>query len=266
VSRRAGILDDHAAGRRNVARPRWSLTRGLLRNVVVAAGLLLTLALVDSPVLAEWAELTLPSAMPAAERDRLIRIGNAASVGTRVEGEFLGQRDLFEFLLDRPAFASELTQALKFARLRIWPAPEGYFLDEGWGTTGVFRTVYATDGTRIFYARGQHKVSLLPPITGEAVVVIDYHFAPGSGGRELIKTAVAGFVKLDNRFLAGALRMGSTLVQKKADREASGLTRLFTRVSRAIEEDPAAVYAKLRGRPGVPPGELEEFRVRLGLR
>jgi hypothetical protein len=37
-------------------------------------------------------------------------------------------------------------------------------------------------------------------------------------------------------------------------------------VSRAIENDPAGVYAKVRERPGVPQAELEEFRVRLGIR
>jgi len=42
--------------------------------------------------------------------------------------------------------------------------------------------------------------------------------------------------------------------------------KLFAKVSRAVEEDPAGVYAKLRDRPDVPRAELEEFRALLALR
>jgi hypothetical protein len=42
--------------------------------------------------------------------------------------------------------------------------------------------------------------------------------------------------------------------------------KLFAKVSRAIEEDPARVYAKLRDRPDVSHAELEEFRALLAIR
>ena len=46
--------------------------------------------------------------------------------------------------------------------------------------------------------------------------------------------------------------MGGPLVQKKADREARQLLRVFAQVSRAIEDNPADVYAKVREHPDVP--------------
>jgi hypothetical protein len=35
---------------------------------------------------------------------------------------------------------------------------------------------------------------------------------------------------------------------------------VFSKVSRAVETNPADVYARLRARPDVPQPELEEFR------
>lgn len=239
--------------------PRLAIT--LTGAVALALGLFASSAPTDPAV------LSLPPDIPIQERNRLARITDSASVETRVDGEpFLSRRDTFEYLLDHPAFASHVTRALEFSRMRIWPTAEGLFLDEGWGTTGWFWVVYAADGTRVIYARGQHQIPLLPAIRGEAVVVIDYRYAPGAAGRDLVQTAVAGFVKLDSRILAAVLKVGSAIAKRKADREARGLVRLFAKVSRAIENDPAAVYAKLRERPDVPRAELEEFRAQLGVR
>ena len=216
---------------------------------------------------ADSADLRLPLDIAASEQTKLDRIAENASVKTRVEGEpFLSRRDVFEYLLDHPAFASHVTQALLLARLRIWPTPDGLFLDEGWGTTGVFRVLHAEPGRRVIYARGQHRIAVLPPIAGEAVVSIEYRYAPGAERRDLVMTTVAAFVKLDSRILASMLKLTSAVAQRKADREASSLVRLFAKVSRAIEDDPAGVYAKLRERTDVPQANLEEFRIRLGVR
>jgi len=40
---------------------------------------------------------------------------------------------------------------------------------------------------------------------------------------------------------------------------------VFSKVSRAIEDNPAEVYAKVRERADVPRPELEEFRKLLGV-
>jgi hypothetical protein len=255
----------HAAGGAELVRaagpPRRRLASTLVGVVLLTVGLFPTIA----PAAA--AMLSLPPSMPGPERSRLAHIAERASVETRAEGEpLLARRGLFEYLLDHPAFATHVTQALRFSRLRIWPTPEGLFLDEGWGTTGWFSIVYAEEGTRVIYARGQTRVPVLPSIHGEAVVVINYRYIPAPGGREFVKPAVTASVKLDSRLLAAMLTLGSVLAQRKADSEARGTLRLFAKVSRAIEDDPAGVYAKVRERPGVPQAELEEFRARLGIR
>ncbi len=207
----------------------------------------------------------LPAALPAPERARLQPIADHADVSTRVEAEpFLGRREVFEYLLDHPEFASHLVRALKLARYRITRTPEGLHLDDGWGVTGHFRVVYAADGTRVMLARGQYTKALLPAIHGEAVTVIAYETAPAVDGRDLFRTTVTGFVKLDSRLLAAAMKLASAAAQRKADLEARRLMKVFARVSRAIDADPAGVLARLRERPEVPLPQLAEFARLLG--
>jgi hypothetical protein len=210
--------------------------------------------------------LNVPADVSAEERARLDRVASAAAVTTRVQAEpFVARRVVFEYLLEHPEFASHVARTLKFSKLRIWATPEGLYADEGWGTTGLFSVVHAGDGERIIYARGQHVVGPLPPIRGEAVVQINYQSVSTPTGRDVITTVITGFVKLDSRIVSAGLKLVSGIAQRKADREARGLVKLFAKVSRAIEETPATVYDKLRAQPDVPRHELEEFRALLNI-
>jgi hypothetical protein len=115
------------------------------------------------------------------------------------------------------------------------------------------------------YARGEYQQKLLPSIRGEAVVVIEYGTGPAADGRARVSTAVTGFVKLDSRVLTTASKLATSVAQAKADKEAHKLMKVFARTTRAIEDNPADVYDRLRQRPDVPPNELEEFRRLLSL-
>lgn len=211
--------------------------------------------------------LLLPNAIPSAQRGEIQQIADGASVSTHVLAEpFVARREVFEYLLDHPEFATHVTRALKLARYRIWHTSEGLFLDDGWGATGHFAVIHAVNGTRVMLARGQYHQRILPAINGQAVVVLEYDLQPTADGRASIRTAVTGFVKLDNRLLNLASRLASGVVTAKAEKEAQRLVRVFARASRAVEERPAEVYAQLRERPDVPQRELEEFRQLLNVR
>lgn len=207
----------------------------------------------------------LPAEIPIDQRLELQRLADSADVATHVEAEpFVTQRDVFEYLLDHPEFATHVTRALKLARYRIWSTPEGMFMNDGWGVQGHFRVVYATNGTRVFHAKGEYRKALLPTIQGEAVTMIEYVMTPAPDGQILVRPAVSGFVRLDNRLAALALQSG--IAQRKADREARRLMKIFTKVSRALKENPKAVWTALDQRPDVPRRELEEFGKLLNVR
>ena len=237
------------------------------RSRPLLAAALLAAALVPAPARAGAAALALPAGIPPAERTQLLALARDASVSARAESEpFVARREVFEFLLDHPEFATHVTRALRLARYRIWRDAEGLWLDDGWGAVGRFRVVHAADGARVMYARGRYQPRILPSIHGQAVVVLAYATTPAPEGRARITTSVTGFLKLDSRVLELVGKLAGPLARAKAEKEAASLVKVFVRVSRAIEEDPAAVHARVRQREGVPPRDLEAFRRLLDLR
>lgn len=231
-----------------------------LRLAVVAA---LLLSLVGIVVAAGAA---LPPDLPTAERARLEAIAQSASVSTRVAAEpFPARPEVFRFLLDHPEFATRVTRVLKVARYRIWREADGLHLDDGWGAVGRFDVVHATGGTRVMYARGIYQKRLLPDIHGEAVVMIEYAVHPGPDGRSLIAAVVTGFVKLDSGVLAAVTKVLAPVARAKAEREARILVRVFAKVCRAADEQPAALVQDLAQQPDVSPDELAQFRTLLGV-
>jgi hypothetical protein len=208
----------------------------------------------------------LPPQTPPAARARLEPVTEHASLAVKAEGQpFVTRREVFEFLLDHPDFATQITRALKLARYKIWPTPDAHGIDDGWGTVGTFEIVWAAAGVRLMHARGVYQPRLLPDIHGQAVVLIDYSARPLADGRCEINAAVTGFVKLDSQFLAFASRLASAVATAKGKKEARQLVELFAKTTSAIENDPAGVFEKVRQRPDVPGPELEDFRRLLNL-
>lgn len=210
---------------------------------------------------------TVLSPVPADARTRIETVARDAFVATRVEAPTYSMRpEMFEYLLDHPDFASQVTRALGLARYRIWQEGDELWLDDGWGTRGTFTVVHAARGLRAYYARGAFQQKYLPEMRGEAAAVLEYDFQAGAGGRTLVTSRATGYLQVDNQFLRMLGRVAAPFVQAKADKEAAKLLRVFARASQAIEERPAEVYQKLSERPDVPPRDLAEFRALLHLR
>jgi hypothetical protein len=218
---------------------------------------------------ASWATAgrpELPAQLPAAARARLQPVTDSASLAVRADGQpFVARRDIFEFLLDHPDFATHVTRTLRLARYRIWRTPSGLAIDDGWGTVGTFDMVWSAAGVRVMHARGVYHHRILPDIGGQAVVLIDYGVQPAAQGKSQINAAVTGYVKLDSRVLAAASRLASSVARAKGEKEARQLVELFAKTTKAIESDPGGVYDKVRRRPDAPAHELDDFRRLLNL-
>ncbi|HEV8586695.1 MAG TPA: hypothetical protein VGT02_17130 [Methylomirabilota bacterium] len=230
-----------------------------LHRLIAVAGVATLLAL---PVTTQAGRLAaaLPSDIPAAVRARLSPVVDNPSLSTRVRGEsFLARRDVFEYLLDHPEFATHVTQTLKVARYRIWRTKTGLMLDDGWGAVGAIETVYGAPGVRVIYVKGEYQNRVLPNIRGQAVITIDWAITPGPDGKGVIAPTVGAFVKLDSRVLAVASALAGSIAAAKAEKEATRLVRVFEKTTRAINDNPAAVLEALRQRAETPRRELEEF-------
>lgn len=218
------------------------------------------------PPAAAGPPLPLPPRLPAPDRARLEEIVRRAFASTRMQFEPYPVRpEVFEYLLDHPEFATHVTRALKAARYRIWSQGHDLWLDDGWGVRGTFSTLHAERGLRLLYAQGAYQASVLPDIRGRAVVALTYGFTPDGQGHTLVATTLTAFVQLDSSVLHTLGQPATPLVQKKADREARQLLKVFARVSHAIADNPADVYRRVRERPDVPKAELAEFRRLLGV-
>ncbi len=230
------------------------------RFIAFTALLALGLLLGRARPLAAQPTLPLPPQLPAKDRERFEEIVKRAFASTQKTLEpYTIRPEIFEYLLDHPEFASHVTRALKAARYRIWREQGSLWLDDGWGVRGIFTPVYTGPGLRLMHAQGAYH-SALPDIRGRAVVALAYKFQPTPQGRQQVVTTLTSFVQLDSAVVRTIGRLGGPLVQKKADREARQLLRVFAKVSRAIEDNPADVYARVRARADVPKQELEEFR------
>jgi hypothetical protein len=218
-----------------------------------------------APPVADAAE---PAAIPDPRVNlaRLDEVTRNPSVAARAAGQpFVGRRDVFEFLLDHPDFATHVTRALRLARYRMWRTDDGLFVDDGWGATGQVFVVQATSGQRVLYARGAFQSKLLPAIHGEAVVTIDYDVKPAGDGRDLLFAAISSQLKIEGVFGDLVATLARSMAIEKAEKESRRLVRVFARVLQAVDETPAALYASLRERPDVPQFELEQFRALLKL-
>lgn len=230
----------------------------LLGVLVLAATALVGSAATAGPAL--------PVDLPAAMHERLQGVASRAAVSTQVVGEtFVARPGLFEYLLDHPQLASDLARTLRFGRYRISPAADGLFLDDGWGAKGTFAVVHATSHRRVVYARGVYESEWLPTIHGQAIVAIDYTVTPAPDGRHLITPTVTGFLHLDNRLADAAARMAGAVAQRQADKKARRLARTFAKTTRAIEADPAGIYALVKAVTTAPTEDVEAFRRLLDL-
>ena len=208
----------------------------------------------------------LPPGMPLTTRERLAPVTELASLATQVDGKpFQARREIFEYLLDHPDFATHVTRAVRAARYRIWSVPGGFGIDDGWGTVGTFEVVYAAPGVRVMHAKGEYQQPVLPDIQGEAIVTIRYVATPAENGKSTIAAAVGSYVKLDSALLRTIGLLATSMAEAKAQKEGVRLVKTFARATRAVEDDPRAVCDAISRHPDVPRRELDEFRRLLSL-
>ena len=225
---------------------------------MLAAGLLL------EPV--SWAggatAPALPAGVPAAERARIEKVLAHATVFTRVEIEPYPLRvDVFDYLLNHPDFATQVTRALKLARYRIWVAPDGLNLDDGWGVKGVITPFYGDKGLRVVYARGRYQQKVLPDIRGQAIIFVHYGDRGAEGKPPALATSMEVFAWLDSSVIAS---VAGSVAKAKATSEARHALNVFSRLSTHLELRADEVLAELARQPDVSRPELDEFRRLLG--
>jgi hypothetical protein len=203
----------------------------------------------------------LPPGVPAADRTRIENVLAHATISTRVEiPPYPLRLDVFDYLLNHPDFATQVTRALKLARYRIWTSADGLNLDDGWGVKGVITPFYGDNGLRVVYARGRYEQRVLPDIRGQAIIFVRYG-ENGGAGKPALVTSMEVFAWLDSGMIAS---LAGSVAKAKATEEARHALRVFSRLSNHLELRADEVLAELARHPEVSRTELAELRRLLG--
>jgi hypothetical protein len=234
----------------------------VLRAVIGAAGLAATILLWPGAGMTADPVLTMPSSVPPAERARIEKVLALASVSTRAELQPYPLRlEVFNYLLDHPDFATQVTRTLRLARYRIWRDADGLHLDDGWGVKGRITPLYGNGGLRVLYARGHYEQSMLPDIRGQAVIVLRYANGHDAQGRPGLATSLQVYGLLDSKVLSN---LAGSIAQDKASLEARRVLKVFSRLTTHLDRRADEVLAELQKNSDVSRPELDDFRKLLG--
>ena len=95
---------------------------------------------------------------------------------------------------------------------RVWA-------NDGEGTEGLVELVYQDSTNRVYYVEGTHTSTVLPDITGTAVVFVKMNPVQDGQGNEMVETTLVAYARLNSRVLAGLVSLirplvGNTIARK----------------------------------------------------
>ncbi len=193
---------------------------------------------------------------------RLVRpVLATAQVARGVEHiTYPSRREVCEYLLDHPDFASDVARALREGRYRVRRVGAHYDTWDGRGVSGRMRPLLSQDGRRIFYLEGQYDSRWLPPITGRAVLVLDSRYTTGTNGISMADISVQGYLRLDNRLLGAFLVLARDFSARTFEERVRGFFGHVERVTRRASYEPLGLLELLAEQPDLDRERLVEFR------
>ncbi len=174
------------------------------------------------------------------------------------------QKGTYDFLLDHPVLTSLLVRNLALADYRVSRAgPNTWNGDDGQGAEGLITPLYQDTTRRVYHIKGTHRGRFFPLITGEAIVMLNYHAKAVADGREHVETRIIAYSRLDNPVLAMLVRVLQPILRRVVNDK---LTRAFIIVHKLGElmaSDPEQVYRQVEITPEVDPADVEALRAKL---
>lgn len=130
------------------------------------------------------------------------------------------QESVYVYLLDRPPIAAALVNRLELGLYKAEArGPGRYWGDDGEGTVGLVELVYQDLRHRLYYLEGSHHSTLLPHLTGKAVVMLSMMAVQDEAGQEAVETTIVSYTRLDNRVLAGLVSLLRPLIGRTVSRK-----------------------------------------------
>jgi hypothetical protein len=169
--------------------------------------------------------------------------------------------EVYFYLLDHPSMAAALVNRLDLGLYKAAMLGPGRFWgSDGEGTEGVVELVYEDRATRMYYLEGFHDGTLLPQVTGKAVVLLSIRPVKESNGADAIETTVVSYAQLNSRVLSGILSLIRPLVGRVVIGRFMKGFATADRLSQVMRLDPDRVLFEATDPPSLPDEEVAFLR------
>lgn len=167
------------------------------------------------------------------------------------------QESVYVYLLDRPPVAAALVNRLELGLYKAETrGPGRYWGDDGEGTAGLVELVYQDPRHRLYYLEGSHHSTLLPHLTGKAVVMLSMATVKDAAGQEAVETTLVSYTRLDNRVLAGLVSLLRPLVGRTVSRKLMKGINAVNQLGIEMRRHPDRVLFEATDPPSLPPEDV----------
>lgn len=171
------------------------------------------------------------------------------------------QESVYVYLLDRPPVAAALVNRLELGLYKAETrGPGRYWGDDGEGTAGLVELVYQDPRHRLYYLEGSHHSTLLPHLTGKAVVMLSMVAVNDAAGHEAVETTLVSYTRLDNRILAGLVSLLRPLVGRTVSRKLMKGVNAVNQLGIEMQRHPDRVLFEATDPPPLPPEDVAFLR------
>lgn len=176
--------------------------------------------------------------------------------------------DVYFYLMDHPSTAAALVNRLDLGLYKaVMESPGRFWASDGEGTEGLVQLVYEDRTTRIYYLEGSHDGTLLPQVTGKAVVLLMIRPVRElqGAGMGMMDTTVVSYAKLDSRILSGIMSLLRPLLGRVVTRQFMKGFETVDRLSQIMRNDPERVLFEATDPPSLPDAEVALLKQALSI-
>jgi hypothetical protein len=170
----------------------------------------------------------------------------------------------YDFMLDHMALSSALARKLGLAEYRITrvgaTTSQG---DDGHGSEGLITLLYRDSTRRLYHMKGRHHGKVIPMITGEAIILMDYHVQTGADGREQVETRITSYSRIDNAFIAALVKIFQPFLRGVVDDKVAQGFLAVHRLGELMAVDPERVYRQAESVSDADKADMEALRALL---
>ena len=171
------------------------------------------------------------------------------------------QKPMYDFLVGHPVMTSVLVRNLDLAGYRIIrTGPDTFQGDDGQGAEGLITLLYADTTRRVYHVQGSHRGRLFPLITGEAIVMLNYHAKAEADGREYVETRITAYSKIDNPVLATLVKVLHPILRGVVSEKLTNAFFVVHRLGEIIAVDPERVYRRVEASSELDTADVTALR------